>query len=400
MSRHSAKRCRLLTRRRRGPRLRTIAYLGFAMFVAVLMLEHQPTDSTEELAAQPTAGGSRAPGSATDSVIGSACADLVAKMPMRDRLAQRLMVGVDPSAPAAARDIALNTHVGGMFIGGNATTILQKPALSAIQSATSVPVAIAVDDEGGRVQRIDTLHGSMPSAREMGKMPVEDVRRIAEERGRQLKAIGITVDFAPVLDVGSQPDDAVIGDRSFSPDPQVVVSRAGAFAAGLRDAGVIPVFKHFPGHGRAIGDSHKGLVTTPPLDSLRAMDLLPYEQLLGQGGAVVMVGHLDVPGLTDGVPATLSPRAYQLLRKEFAFSGVTITDDLGAMRAVSDRYGIVDAVAVALESGADIALWTSTQQLDEVLTHLVAESDTGRLPVADTDAAVTRILEMKGLCHA
>jgi len=401
VSRHSALSTGFLARHRYSSRLRAVAYPGTAVFIAVflavVMVTHRsPADSTDPL------GGatSREPApSAAGEPDANTCAALVAEMPLPDRLAQRLMIGVDPGAPAAARALERDTHVGGLFIGGNATQILQGSALTVIQSAALYPIAVAVDDEGGRVQRIDTLHGSMPSARQMGTMPPGEVRRIGAQRGRELKARGVTVDFAPVLDLGAHPGNAVIGDRAFSADPAVVVAHAGAFAAGLRDAGITPVFKHFPGHGRANGDSHRKLVTTPPLASLRVMDLPPYEQLLTEGPSVVMVGHLNVPGLTNGVPATLSPPAYRLLRDEIGFTGVTITDDLGGMRAVSDRYGIVDAVTTALESGADIALWTSAEKLDDVLARLMTETEANRLPVADTDASVARILEMKGVCR-
>lgn len=383
---------------------RYAALLGLAAACLVMIVAgHQPGHGPEQPRSAAPAGGAvtafvpeplPAPGSGT-------CADRVVRMSLRDRLAQRLMVGVDPRDPGAARDLVRDTHVGGVFISGNAVTILTEPALRAIRTAGPVPTAVAVDDEGGRVQRIDGLVGDLPSARRMGSMPVEDVHALANKRGRQLRDIGISIDFAPVLDIADQPDGAVIGDRSFSADPQVVTTHAGAWAAGLREAAVTPVFKHFPGHGRALGDSHKTLPTTPPLDALRALDLKPYQQLLGAEQAAVMVGHLNVPGLTDGTPASLSPNTYRLLRADLGFTGVTVTDDLGGMLAVTDRYGIVDAVALALGAGADIALWTSSNRdVHAVLDNLVRETQSGKLPVADSGAATARILQMKGVCNA
>ncbi len=118
----------------------------------------------------------------------------------------------------------------------------------------------------------------------------------------------ITVDFAPVVDVTSDADDTVIGDRSFGDDPAKVTDYAGAYARGLRDAGVLPVLKHFPGHGHGSGDSHTaGAVTTPPLAELQNNDLVPYRTLTTQPPVAVMVGHLEVPGLTGADPASLSP---------------------------------------------------------------------------------------------
>lgn len=328
----------------------------------------------------------------------SRCALMVAAMPPRARLAQRLMIGVDGSNAAAAISVIAAEHVGGVFIGGNATALLRGGALARVQAAgNGLPVAIAVDDEGGRVQRIDALDGSIPSARVMAaSMSLDQVRALAAQRGRELRARGVTIDIAPVADVSDQPSRSVIGDRSFSDDPQRVARYADAFAAGLRDAGVLPVFKHFPGHGHGTGDSHRGTVSTPPLATLLSDDLLPYRTLLSSGPSAVMVGHLDVPGLTGGQPATLSAPAYRLLRGEMGFDGLVMTDDLGAMRAISDRHDLPDAVLDALQAGADLALWTSTAHVDEVLTRLQAEQASGRLP--GSDKAVQRVLAAKGAC--
>src|SRR6202000_328447 len=111
------------------------------------------------------------------------------------------------------------------------------------------------------------------------------------QRGKKMHDLGITVDFAPVVDVSDEPDDSVIGDRSFSNDPAVVTDYAGAYARGLRDAGVLPVLKHFPGHGHASGDSHTGGVVTPSLAELKNLDLGPYRTLVSQAPVGVMVGH-------------------------------------------------------------------------------------------------------------
>ncbi|MGQ0481318.1 MAG: glycoside hydrolase family 3 N-terminal domain-containing protein [Pseudonocardia sp.] len=342
---------------------------------------------------------------AAPEVAPSRCPGLVAAMPVRDRLAQRLMVGVDPSRSDSA-SVAVDTdRVGGVFVGGNATTILRGDTLPRLQTGPGglprpVAVAVAVDDEGGRVQRIDGLAGSIPSARRMAQtLDATQVRALAAERGRALRARGVTVDLAPVVDVGDQPAGSVIGDRSFGADPEQVTEYAGAFAAGLRDAGVLPVLKHFPGHGRASGDSHRGRVSTPPLEQLREVDLRPYRALLADGSAAVMVGHLDVPGLTDGLPATLSPAAYRLLRDDLGFTGLVVTDDLGAMRAISDRYDLPAAVLAALRAGADVALWTydpAGNRTGEVLDRLSAAADAGQLP--GSDDAVARVLAAKGVC--
>ncbi|HET9257825.1 MAG TPA: glycoside hydrolase family 3 N-terminal domain-containing protein, partial [Pseudonocardiaceae bacterium] len=251
-----------MTRRR----LAGTAITGILLLLGILVAAYQTRDGARP-APSAGPGAESAPGETIDAM---SCARQVASMPIRDRLAQRLMVGVDPADPGGAISVVRTAHVGGIFIGGTATQILLGDHLRALQEAARTPVAVAVDDEGGRVQRIGTVDGAIPSARAMaGSLSPEQVRQLAHERGNALRAHGVTIDLAPVVDVSDQPATAVIGDRSFSPDPGITTTYAGAFASGLRDAGVLPVLKHFPGHGRATGDSHRGVVTTPALDDLQ-----------------------------------------------------------------------------------------------------------------------------------
>jgi beta-N-acetylhexosaminidase len=321
----------------------------------------------------------------------------IAQLPIRRRLAQLVMVGVDARGPREALAAVTSEQVGGIFLGGSSTGLLSDRALAQVQATAALPVAVAVDDEGGRVQRIDALDGQLPSARSMAAhLPVEQVYQLAVTRGRQLRARGVTVDFAPSVDVSSQPDGAVIGNRSFSMDPNIVARYAGTFARGLRDAGVLPVFKHFPGHGRATGDSHRGAVRTPPLAELREVDLLPYRQLLDGQPAAVMVGHLDVPGLTEpGTPASLSPATLALLRDQLGFGGLVVTDDLGAMAAITDRVDLPEAVRRSLTAGADMALWVTSNRLAEVLDHLEQAVAAGSLPESRVNNAVAHVLTAK-----
>lgn len=322
----------------------------------------------------------------------------IAQLPIRRRLAQLLMVGVDARGPREALAAVTSEQVGGIFLPGSATGILSGGALEQVQEAAAWPVAVAVDDEGGRVQRIDALDGELPSARSMTDLPVEQVYELALKRGSQLRARGVTVDFAPSVDVSSQPDNAVIGDRSFSSDPNTVARYAGAFARGLRDAGVLPVFKHFPGHGRATGDSHRGAVRTPPLTQLHEVDLLPYRQLLDGQPAAVMVGHLDVPGFTGpGTPASISPAALALLRDQLGFDGLVVTDDLAAMAAITDRVDLPEAVRHSLAAGVDMALWITTNRLAEVLNHLEQAVAEGSLPESRVNDAVDHVLTAKAV---
>lgn len=329
----------------------------------------------------------------------AACRSVIDSMTPRQRVAQLVVVGVDGSDVAQPVELARTEQVGGIFIGGNATELLSGDGVRQVREAAPLPVSIAVDDEGGRVQRIDELDGSLPSPRKMAEtMSADQVRELARDRGAALARHGVTVDYAPVVDVSEQPADTAIGDRSFSADPNIAREYALAFATGLRESGIVPVLKHFPGHGHADGDSHRSLVFTPPLAELAERDLVPYRDIADYPQASVMVGHLAVPDLTDGEPASLAPSAYRLLREQYRFTGPVVTDDLGAMRAVQDRYSLPDAALKALQSGADQALWSAGGRVGEVLDRLTAAVDSGELPDERVRDALGRVLADKNAC--
>jgi len=363
-----------------------------------------PTSSTASGAVSPAsvaplAGPAPAPAAPAPPACGDGPA-LLASMSTRDKLAQLLMVGVRNAADARA--VVEGYHVGGIFIGSwTDLSMLTDGSLPDIANAGPLPLAVSVDEEGGRVSRLSSLIGPVPSARVLAQTRTPDeVYQLALDRGRQMRGLGITVDFAPVVDVTAAPDDTVIGDRSFSDDPAVVTAYAGAFARGLRDAGLLPVLKHFPGHGHGSGDSHTGSVMTPPLDDLQKDDLVPYRTLAGQAPVGVMMGHLDVPGLTGGVPASLSPAAVALLRSGGyggpPFGGPVFSDDLSSMAAISDHYGVAEAVLRTLQAGTDVALWVTTDQVPVVLDRLEKAVNAGELSIQAVDTSVLRMARIKG----
>ncbi|HZB42572.1 MAG TPA: glycoside hydrolase family 3 N-terminal domain-containing protein [Ilumatobacter sp.] len=322
---------------------------------------------------------------------------VIASWPLEQRLAQLLMVGVDAQGDDAEALVA-QYGVGGVFVGGQETGIFVDGSLARLATVGPVPPLVAVDEEGGRVQRIDQLAGPIPSARAMAQtMTPAQVRELAAQRGRTLREAGITMDLAPVVDVSSQSSSQVIGDRSFSDDPVVVSEYAGAFAAGLRDAGVVPVLKHFPGHGHATGDSHRQAVVTPPMADLEVSDLIPYRNLLAAPPIGVMTGHLDVPGLTaPDEPASVSANAVrELLRTELGYDGFVITDDLSAMAAVRQRYSVPEATLRALAAGSDMALLVSNAQVPDLLGFLAGAVATHQLDETQINRSVQRVLAVK-----
>ncbi|MEU1550408.1 glycoside hydrolase family 3 N-terminal domain-containing protein [Nocardia sp. NPDC005745] len=328
-------------------------------------------------------------------------AGYLAQFTTRAKLAQLLTVGVTGADDAT--NVVRDEQIGGIFVGGwTDQALLASGQIAQVKQAAKVPLMVTIDEEGGRVSRVRDLIGAAPSARETAQtMTPEQFYDATVTRGRALKDLGVTVDFAPDVDVSSQPDDSVIGDRSFSDDPNVVTRYADAYIRAMREVGVGTVMKHFPGHGSGSGDSHTGAVRTPPLDQMQQVDLMPFRNLIGSGAAV-MVGHLDVPGLTTPeVPASISPEAMRLLRDGSGygaapFQGPIFTDDLGGMAAITSRMSIEDAVEAALVAGADSALWITTDAVPQVLDRLEQAVSSGRLPMARVDASVLRVAAFKG----
>jgi beta-N-acetylhexosaminidase len=161
------------------------------------------------------------------------------------------------------------------------------------------------------------------------------------------------------------------------------------------------VLKHFPGHGSGSGDSHTaGVVTTPPLSDLMESDLVPYRTLVAEAPVAVMMGHLEVPGLTGNNPASLSAAAVNLLRSGGyggpGFNGLVFSDDLSSMAAISSRYGVAEAVLRALQAGTDVALWITTDEVPAVLDRLESAVGSGELAMPAVEGSVLRLAGVKG----
>jgi len=386
-----------------GSRWMTIAFAVLAVvalsLVVIFVVKPRLSGSSSAPSSQASAPTSAAPTATVPPGCGDAEA-VVNAMSTRDKLAQLLMVGV--TGADDARAVAADHHVGGIMIGSwTDLSMLQDGSLTEIaSSAGALPLAVSTDEEGGRVQRLASIIGSQPPPRTLAATSSpEQVYTIALDRGRAMKQLGITVDFAPVVDVTDAPDDTVIGDRSFGSNAEAVTAFAGAYARGLRDAGVLPVLKHFPGHGHGSGDSHTGGVSTPPVERLQADDLIPYRTLTTEKPVAVMLGHLQVPGLTGTDPASLSKPAYDLLRSGGyggpPFTGLVYTDDLSSMAAINERYSVPDAVLRALQAGADVALWITTDEVPAVLDSLEQAVNSGQLSMDRVNQSAMRVADSK-----
>jgi beta-N-acetylhexosaminidase len=343
-----------------------------------------------------------APPQAESAGPGCSPAAELAQWPLQRRIAQMLMGGVNTDDGEIAVDSAVRAVqdqlVGGVnLLGGNSAVYSDNELALARDAGGPVPPFLAIDQEGGRVQRLADQTGYLPSPRQMAQtMTSKEVQRGARKIGRTMRRLSLNMNLAPVVDVSDQQPWEVIGDRSFGEDPDTVIEYAGAFAEGLRRARIVPVVKHFPGLGSGTGNTDFEPAQTPPLADLRERDLLPYQQLLAAQPVAVMTTNASVPGLTRGMPASLSRKTYRLLREELGFDGVVMTDSLSAAAIVAETP-VEDAVKKSLVAGADIALWDGLSQAGVIRRDLVRAVRKGRLPEEQVNASVLRILQLKGV---
>ncbi len=282
---------------------------------------------------------------------------------------QVLVVGFPSgSPPDSLRDLARAGALGGyVLFKRNLGSMAEVAALNA-ELVDGVPVGlpllIAIDQEGGRVARLKAPVLTLPPMAQLAALgDVTLIRRVAAALGRQLRALGFTMDFAPVLDIDTNPLNPVIGDRAFGRDAASVIDYALAFSDGLLDAQVLSCGKHFPGHGDTHLDSHLALPRlTHDRARLDAIELAPFRVAKARVPSL-MTAHIVFDALDDALPATLSPRVISgLLRDELGYDGLIISDDL-EMKAVADHYETGDAACRAIAAGCDTVLVCSQPEL-------------------------------------
>ena len=320
--------------------------------------------------------------------------------PLERRAATVLVVGI-PNVTKADEQLGrsvVDLGVGGLFISEpNVVSAPQLTALiSGLRTRAGRPLLVSTDEESGRVAVTREVVGAGPSPRRLAAQgPPAQVRTFAKQIGERLKGVGVDLDLAPLLDLDAGPSRGIVGDRSFSADPQRAADYGLAFAAGLDDAGVTPTVKHFPGQGRSTADTHvTGGVVTATVEELVKTDLLPFQKAIDAGAPVVMLNHLGYRALDGDLPATVSPKAYALLRS-MGFRGVAMTDSIG-MGAVNLRFGFEETTVMAIAAGADAVLATDGNQAQVMRDALVAAVRSGRLPETRLDEAAARVTALAG----
>ena len=333
-------------------------------------------------------------------------AQQMAALSTEEKVGQLLVAGIEGTeAGADARYAIREAKAGGIILFGRNVASAGQLAqlnsdLKALNSdAGNAPLFLCVDEEGGMVSRMPPEVTDLPSAYDFIRAGGDPAARGAV-LASECAAFGFNVDFAPSLDVWSNPQNTVIGRRAFGTDAQTVTEAGTACTYAMMEAGVVPVVKHFPGHGDTLTDSHVGLpVVEKSREALLENELAPFRAAIDGGAPAVMVAHILMTQLDPQRPASLSPAVVTgLLREELGFDGVVFTDDL-TMGAVSQTYGMGEAAVLAVEAGCDMALVCHRQDnLKAARSALLEAVDSGRISMERLDESVYRVLALKAAC--
>ena len=319
---------------------------------------------------------------------------------------QMLMIGFEGTTlNRETEDLIRNHHVGGLILFSRnyenpvqLHTLIRNLQEVAASTSTGLPLFISVDQEGGRVARLTEPFTKYPPLCCLGHAQSESLAsRFGRALATELKDVGINMDYAPVLDVHTNPENPIIGDRAIASDPQTVARLANAFIQGFRDAGVIPVGKHFPGHGDTHIDSHLDLPTVQrDAATLEAVELLPFKKTIARGLEVIMTAHVIYTAWDETNPATFSKTILQnILRQQLGFEGIIMSDDL-EMKAVDNYYDFEALPRLGINAGLDMfMICNNTEKARALHDHLTQEVDQGTVALARVQQSVERILRLK-----
>jgi beta-N-acetylhexosaminidase len=323
------------------------------------------------------------------------------------RLARLVIVDPVDEGDVGALSAEVESGIGGIILlGSDATPALANELhqLLALAPAGRVPF-VMVDEEGGAVQRLESVVGSVPSARTMGQtMTASAIGALAKGLGARLRSLGVTMDLAPVLDLDGAPGPNSIdadGTRSFSPSGPIATADGLAFLRGLLSSGVVPVLKHFPGLGGATGNTDLGPAATKQYVGVGTSGVQPFSKAIRAGAPAVMVANASVPGLTPR-PASLSRSVITgVLRNKLGFTGLVLTDSLSVPSITAAGYTLPEAVVAALRAGADEVLFNAAPaevgadnaEIQAAITHAVVRHklSRGRLIQAVSDAEAAKV---------
>lgn len=352
----------------------------------------------------PKQEGNQAEPSPSQEQAADAVAEQLDKLTTAEKIGQLVLVGMEGTAPDEhTRKLIETYHVGGFIFykdnienSDQAMTLINR--LKEYNSANPLPLFLGMDEEGGRVSRMPKEFAKIPTAASIGSTgDPKAAETFYGIIGDELSGFGLNLDFAPVLDVNSNPDNPVIGDRSFGDTPETVSRMGLAAMEGLSGKGVIPVAKHFPGHGDTSVDSHLGLpVVNHDMQRLKELELVPFQDAIKSGADMVMIAHLLLPKLDPDHPSSFSKAViHDLLREELGYEGVIVSDDM-TMGAITENYSIEQAAVEFIEAGGNIVLVGHDYEKEESVIRAITEAvKQGTISEEMLDERVGAILKLK-----
>ena len=325
-------------------------------------------------------------------------------MTLDEKIGQMITIGIDGySVDDTAKQLITDKKVGGVILFkdniSDSNQLLQLiNDIKGINSTNKIPIFISVDQEGGRVNRLPSEIKSLPSNEIIGnKNDNKLAYDIGKNIGYALGSFGFNMDFAPVLDVNSNPNNTVIGDRSFSNDKDKVASLGASEINGFKDSNIISVAKHFPGHGDTATDSHYALpIINKTLDELKSVEFVPFKKSIEEKVPAIMVSHILMPQIDANNPASMSKTIItDILRKDLKFDGLIVTDDM-TMGAVTNDLDITTACINAINAGADLLLVCHGYDNEINVINAIKDSINNEIISIDTiNKSVYRILSLK-----
>ena len=325
-------------------------------------------------------------------------------MTLDEKIGQMITIGIDGySVDDTAKQLITDKKVGGVILFKNnisySNQLLQLiNDIKGINSTNKIPIFISVDQEGGRVNRLPSEIKSLPSNEIIGnKNDNKLAYDIGKNIGYALGSFGFNMDFAPVLDVNSNPNNTVIGDRSFSNDKDKVASLGASEINGFKDSNIISVAKHFPGHGDTATDSHYALpIINKTLDELKSVEFVPFKKAIEEKVPAIMVSHILMPQIDANKPASMSKTIItDILRKDLKFDGLIVTDDM-TMGAVTNELDITTACINSINAGADLLLVCHGYDNEINVINAIKDAvNNGIISIDTINRSVYKILSLK-----
>lgn len=326
------------------------------------------------------------------------------ELSIQKKIGQMIIIGMDSNyITDRIKTMITKYKIGGIILYRKNFNSYEKmleliQQLKELNKSNRIPLFIAIDQEGGRVNRMPQEIANLPPANKIALLQDEDlVKKSAELTGELLKKSGFNLNFAPVLDIKNFSNEHAIGDRCFGNDRESVAKYGITAMKGLQDQGIISVIKHFPGHGATTKDSHYFLpIIDKNFKDLENEDMYPFEQAINNGADCLLVGHLLIKHITGFYPASLSRKFIaRYIRKKYKYNGLIFTDDL-KMKAIKYIYGPVNAVVKAFKAGNDVVIFRFTKDEEKnAIDRVLKLVQNGKIKESRINRSVKRIINLK-----